>query len=124
RVDLAADLGAVAVHQRRPGHHRGLLRARSAMTSHSLFGLSYGLLLLTAVPVAGQTRLELVQTIPLQGKPGRLDHLALDAKGQRLFVANLSNASLDVVDLRAGKLLKQIPGQRKIQGVAYAPGLD
>jgi DNA-binding beta-propeller fold protein YncE len=86
-----------------------------------LCGLSCGLLFLTA---AGQTRLELVQTIPLQGKPGRLDHLALDARGQRLFVANLSNASLDIVDLRAGKLLKQIPDQRKIQGVAYAPELD
>jgi DNA-binding beta-propeller fold protein YncE len=69
-------------------------------------------------------RLELVQTISLQGKAGRLDHLALDGKGQRLFVANLSNNSLDIVDLKAGKLLKQIPGQGKIQGVAYAPHLD
>jgi hypothetical protein len=94
------------------------------MTSPFLCSLSFGLLFLTVAPAAGQTRLELVQTIPLQGKPGRLDHLALDAKGQRLFVANLSNASLDVVDLRAGKLLKQIPNQRKIQGVAYAPELD
>jgi DNA-binding beta-propeller fold protein YncE len=94
------------------------------MTFRFLGGLSFGLLLLTVAPAAGQTRLELVQTIPLQGKPGRLDHLALDAKGQRLFVANLSNASLDVVDLRAGNLLKQIPNQRKIQGVAYAPDLD
>src|SRR5207248_2535432 len=62
--------------------------------------------------------------IPLKGKAGRLDHLALDVKGCRLFVANLSNDSLDIVDLKAGKLLKQIPGQGKIQGVAYAPDLD
>jgi DNA-binding beta-propeller fold protein YncE len=68
--------------------------------------------------------LELVQKIALKGRPGRLDHLALDAKGHRLFVANLSNNSLDVVDLKAGKLVKQIPDQRKIQGVAYAPDLD
>ncbi len=74
----------------------------------------------TAEPAA----LELVQTIPLKGEPGRLDHLALDAKGQRLFVANLSNNSLDVVDLRAGRLVKQLPGQRKIQGVAYVPDPD
>src|SRR5438874_13325688 len=32
--------------------------------------------------------------------------------------------SLDVVDLKAGKLVKQVPGQKKIQGVAYAPDLD
>jgi DNA-binding beta-propeller fold protein YncE len=88
--------------------------------------LCVGLLILVAFPpmTSAQERLELVQTIPLQGKMGRLDHLALDAKGQRLFVANLSNDSLDVVDLQAGKLIKQIPGQRKIQGVAYAPELD
>src|SRR5206468_2403962 len=63
-------------------------------------------------------------TIPLKGAAGRVDHLALDAKGGRLFIANLSNNSLDVVDLRAGALVKQIPGQGKAQGVAYAPDLD
>lgn len=73
---------------------------------------------------AGNSCMELVQTIHLRGKPGRLDHLALDGKGRRLFVANLSNNSLDIVDLKAGKLFKQIPRQRKIQGVAYAANLD
>ena len=71
-----------------------------------------------------QEPLELVETIPLRGKAGRLDHLALDREGQRLFIANLSNDSLDVVDLKAGKLLKQLPGQGKIQGVAFVPGLN
>jgi hypothetical protein len=65
-----------------------------------------------------------VQTIPLQGPAGRLDHLALDAGHGRLFVANMANASLDVVDLKAGKLLKQIPGQQGIQGIAYAADAD
>jgi DNA-binding beta-propeller fold protein YncE len=73
---------------------------------------------------ADSPALELVQTIPLKGAAGRLDHLALDAKGARLFIANLSNNSLDVVDLKAGALAKQIPGQGKAQGVAYAPDLD
>jgi DNA-binding beta-propeller fold protein YncE len=68
--------------------------------------------------------LELVQTIPLKGAPGRLDHMAIDRQHARLFVANLSNNSLDVVDLKAGKLVKQIPDQKKIQGIAYAPDLD
>lgn len=68
--------------------------------------------------------LELLKTIPLKGKTGRLDHAALDSKHGRLFVANLSNDSLDIIDLKAGKLLKQIPEQRKIQGVAYAADLD
>ncbi len=77
------------------------------------------------LPASGPAKaLKLIQTIPLKGKAGRLDHLALDGKGRRLFVANLSNDSLDVVDLKAGKLVKQIPGQGKVQGVAYAAGLD
>lgn len=88
--------------------------------------------LLTSLAVVGcgqpaaaePASLELVQTIPLKGAAGRLDHLALDAKGNRLFIANLSNNSLDVVDLKAGKLVKQIADQQKIQGVAYVPEVD
>lgn len=72
----------------------------------------------------GPGRLELARTIPLEGAEGRLDHMALDAKGDRLFVANLSNNSLDVIDLKTGKRVGHVPDQKKIQGVAYAPGLD
>ena len=68
--------------------------------------------------------LELLQTIPLKGEAGRLDHMAIDSKHARLFVANLSNNSLDVVDLKAGRLIKQIANQKKVQGIAYAPDLD
>jgi hypothetical protein len=65
-----------------------------------------------------------VQTIALAGPAGRLDHLALDAVHHRLFVANMPNSSLDVVDLPHGKLIRQVPGQRGIQGIAYAADLD
>jgi DNA-binding beta-propeller fold protein YncE len=68
--------------------------------------------------------LERVQTIDLQGPVGGLDHLALDAKRGRLFVANTVNGSLDVVDLKAGKLLKQVPGQGGIRGIDYDSGSD
>ncbi len=69
--------------------------------------------------------LEQVQTISLHGPTGkRLDHLALDAKHDRLFVANMANHSLDVIDLKSGKLVKEIPDQPGIQGVAYAADLD
>jgi DNA-binding beta-propeller fold protein YncE len=73
---------------------------------------------------AADSKLELVQTIVLKGKSGKLDHLALDRKRERLFLANTINGTLDVVDLKAGKLLKQIAGQTGIQGVAYADDLD
>jgi DNA-binding beta-propeller fold protein YncE len=82
-------------------------------------------LLGTLPAVAGGQALELVQTIPLHGRVGqRLDHMALDARRDRLLVANMGNGTLDVVDLKAGKLLREVPGQRGIQGVAYAPDLD
>jgi DNA-binding beta-propeller fold protein YncE len=68
--------------------------------------------------------LELTQTIPLKGRPGKLDHLALDAKTDRLFVANKPNNTLDIVDVKAGKLLQQIAAQQGIQGIAYAADLD
>ena len=68
--------------------------------------------------------LERVQTIALKGPVGGLDHLALDAKRGRLFVANTVNGSLDVVDLKAGMLLKQVPGQGGIRGIDYDSGSD
>ena len=83
-----------------------------------------GLALGADVTAAEPATLELLQTIPLKGAAGRLDHVAIDRAHARLFVANLSNNSLDIVDLKAGKLVKQIPDQKKIQGIAYSPELD
>ena len=73
---------------------------------------------------APASELELVQTIELKGKAGSLDHLAIDAKRERLFVANKANNTLDVVDLKSGKLHQQKPNQTAIQGIAYAPDVD
>jgi DNA-binding beta-propeller fold protein YncE len=83
--------------------------------------------LVAAVLLVGTARaadLELVKTIALKGKAGSLDHLALDAKRDHLFLANKTNNTLDVIDLKAEKLLKQIPNQQGIQGIAYAADLD
>ena len=72
----------------------------------------------------GPAPLERVQTIVLKGPVGGLDHLALDSRRGRLLVANTANNSLDVVDFKAGTLLRQVPGQGRIRGIAYAPDLD
>src|SRR5689334_22200822 len=63
--------------------------------------------------------LKLVQTIPLPDVEGRIDHLAADTKGQRLFVAAPGNNTLEVIDLKAGKRVHSIRGLREPQGVAY-----
>jgi DNA-binding beta-propeller fold protein YncE len=68
--------------------------------------------------------LERVRTIDLKGPVGGMDHLAIDAKRGRLFVANTVNNTLDIVDLKTGKLLKQIPGQGRIRGIDYSPDAD
>jgi hypothetical protein len=68
--------------------------------------------------------LRLVQTISMPNVKGRIDHMAVDVKGKRLFVAGLENGSLEVVDLHTGKWLKSIPGFKKTQGVAYVPSLN
>ena len=68
--------------------------------------------------------LKLLQTIPMPNVNGRIDHMDVDVKGQRLFVAGLENGSLEVVDLRAGKWTQSIPGFKETQGVAYEPALN
>jgi hypothetical protein len=62
-----------------------------------------------------------VETIPLDGVEGRIDHFGLDAKGKRLFVAALGNDTVEVVDLAAGKVTKHIRNLSTPQGVGFAP---
>ncbi|PYS60714.1 MAG: hypothetical protein DMF76_13135 [Acidobacteria bacterium] len=60
--------------------------------------------------------LRLVQTISIPNVKGRLDHMDVDVKGKRLFVAGLENGTFEVVDLEAGKWVRSIPGFKKPQG--------
>jgi DNA-binding beta-propeller fold protein YncE len=64
---------------------------------------------------------KLTETIPLPGVEGRIDHFALDAVGNRLFVAALGNNSVEVVDLRIGERVKSITGLGSPQGIAFVP---
>ena len=70
---------------------------------------------------AQNPQVKLTQTIPLQGVEGRIDHFALDAVGNRLFVAALGNNSVEVVDLRKGERVKSITGLGSPQGIAFVP---
>lgn len=67
------------------------------------------------------TPLRLVQTIPLPNVEGRIDHLAVDLKGQRLFVAALGNNTMEVLDLRTGTRTHTINGLHEPQGIASLP---
>src|SRR6266852_4679657 len=84
--------------------------------------------LILALPVLANAQsaapLRLVQTIPLPNVKGRIDHMDVDVKGKRLFVAGLENGSVEVVDLQPGKRVRSIPGFQKPQGIAYVESLN
>jgi DNA-binding beta-propeller fold protein YncE len=68
--------------------------------------------------------LELRQTIALPGVEGRIDHLAFDAAGERLFVCALGNNSIEVLDLRKAERVHSITGLGSPQGIVYIPEVD
>jgi DNA-binding beta-propeller fold protein YncE len=73
---------------------------------------------------AESASLELEMKIPLGKVSGRIDHLAIDLERRRLFVAELGNNSVGVVDLSAQKLVGNIGGLKEPQGVAYVKSTD
>ena len=63
--------------------------------------------------------LQLIRTIALPNVKDRIDHMALDAEGKHLFIAEYGNGSVDDVDLTSGKEVGRISGLHEPQGVAY-----
>jgi YVTN family beta-propeller protein len=68
--------------------------------------------------------LELEAKISLGDVRGRIDHFAVDAGRQRLFVAELGNDTVGVIDLESRKLLRTIAGLSEPQGVGYVASTD
>jgi DNA-binding beta-propeller fold protein YncE len=77
-----------------------------------------------AAPQQEKEPLRQIQKIPLPNVKGRIDHMDVDVKGKRLFVAGLENGTLEVVDLKEGKWIRSIPGFKAPQGIAYLPSLN
>ena len=99
----------------------------SALTRTRFAVVAGALALLAAAPLlaADPTALEAQKPIKLKGPVGkRLDHMALDGKRDRLYVANSGNSTLDVVDLKTGAVLKSLTGLEGVQGVVYVPESD
>jgi DNA-binding beta-propeller fold protein YncE len=55
---------------------------------------------------------------------GRIDHLAYDSAGRRIFVAALGNSTVEVADLNTGTRVHTIGGLHEPQGLAYLPSLQ
>jgi DNA-binding beta-propeller fold protein YncE len=59
------------------------------------------------------------KSIPLPNVNGRIDHMAADPNGGRLFVAALGNKTLEVIDWNSGKRIKSIASLDEPQGIVY-----
>jgi YVTN family beta-propeller protein len=68
---------------------------------------------------ATSTLLQLETKIPLGAVSGRIDHMAVDLARHRLFVAELGNDSVGVVDLDTQKVIHRISSLKEPQSVAY-----
>lgn len=75
-----------------------------------------------AQPNDAAVRLE--AKIPLSDVRGRIDHMAADIKRRRLFVAELGNNTVGIVDIDQGKVLQTLGGLKEPQGVGYLPSTD
>lgn len=65
--------------------------------------------------------LALQRTIPLPGVRGGFDHFAIDLSGEVLFAAAKDNHTVEVVDLKTGKVIQSIAGLGKPHGLAWIP---
>lgn len=99
------------------------MKRTSAMNSITV-AVAAAIVSASAAAAPDAPALKAVRTISLPNVVGRIDHLAVDVKGQRLFVCALGNDSVEVVDLRVGLQVRTIKGLGAPQGVAYIPELD
>jgi len=83
-----------------------------------------GLVFASAGAAAVRAPLVLETKIPLAKVRGRIDHFAVDLGRQRLFVAELGNDSVDVIDLKTEKVIRTITGLKRPQGVGYVASTD
>ena len=70
----------------------------------------------------GANLLQLEKTISLPDVKGRLDHLDINLADQVVYLAALGNNTVEVIDLRNGKVIHRISGLDEPQGVCYIPG--
>src|SRR5499426_3784900 len=104
-----------------PGDLRASMRSRSMKSMTLALAIASMLISLSR---ADETPLLLERKIPLGEVRGRIDHLTVDLKRNRLFVAELENDTVAVVDLDAYQVMQVISGLKKPQGLGYHTSTD
>ena len=79
------------------------------------------LLLLSSFSILGQQSpaLSLKTRIALPNVDGRMDHFAVDVKGQRVFVSALGNHTVEVLDVQGSRRLRTLSNLEEPQGLFY-----
>src|ERR1044071_9502498 len=77
-----------------------------------------------AAVAADAPPLTLERKIPLGDVKGRIDHLAVDVAHRRLFIAELGNDTVGVIDIDGRKVVRRLDGFDEPQGVAYLARTD
>lgn len=62
--------------------------------------------------------------IPLGKVAGRIDHLTFDPMRSRVYVAELGNNSVGIVDLKSQRVIRTVSGFEEPQGIGYEPTTD
>jgi WD40 repeat protein len=109
--------GSIRRHNNDNGEQDGMTAPRRWEAALAFLVLLFSF----SVASAGKVALNLVQTIPLPEIDGRIDHFAIDVKGRRAFLAALAKNTIEVVDLRVGRVTRTLPGFAKPQGVLFVP---
>jgi DNA-binding beta-propeller fold protein YncE len=95
-------------------------QAESRGGGRARFAAACCLWLFCAAPHALAAALELTATIGMPGVKGRIDHLSVDVRGHRLFVAALGNDTVEILDTEHDEH-RSITGLGEPQGVLYLP---
>ena len=74
---------------------------------------------IASAPQQANEALRATGTIPMPAVEGRIDHLAADVAGQRVFLAALGNNTLEVLDLKTMKVARSIAGLDEPQGIRF-----
>src|SRR6476646_7438477 len=81
-------------------------------------------LVLFAIATARQPAhepLKAAGVIAMPAVEGRIDHLAVDVAGKRLFVAALGNDTVEVIDFSGMRHIRSITGLHEPQGIRFLP---
>jgi len=99
-----------------------LLLCASSPITFGLLASLWSTVALTQTPPTEP--LVLQAKIALGDVRGRIDHLAVDVNRQRLFVAELGNDTVGVVDLKARSIVLTLTGLKEPQGIGYVASTD